>query len=137
MLSPHELVKEVATLLEQGNICYVKKEEREIIQFALSEMSTPENMLLVNAIEEKIKSYIKCEPIPNNKMVWIMQSFVKEMTNDEVRKELYSALNRKKPIRNFLQIVDNHFDIKMHWTLFKAEQYEAYVSELFINDYNY
>jgi len=137
MLSPNELVKEVSKLVSKGFICYVHRESREVISIRMDEVKQPENKLIIAEIEEKIGRYIKCEPMPTQKMLWTMQAFLLEMTDDDLRRELNGALNRKKPTRNFLQILESRPDIKQHWILFSAEQYEEYVAELFIKDYNY
>ena len=137
MLSPHELVKEVSKFLAKDYICYVHRASRELTEIEISKIDTPENQVLVSQLEGNISRYIKCKPMPTQDMIWVMKNFLLEMTDDELGKELSSGLNRKKPTRNFLQILESRPDIKQHWSLFKAEQYEDYVAELFIKDYNY
>jgi len=137
MLSPNELVSEISKLLARDYICYVHRQSRELTSIEIEHVGLPENQIVINQIEEKISRYIKCEPMPTQKLLWVMQGFLSEITDDELGRELKSALKRKKPTRNFLQILDSRYDIKQHWTLYKAEQYEEYVAELFIKDYNY
>lgn len=137
MMSPNELVKEVSKLLAKGNLCYVHRANRELTAIEISEINTPENQDLISGLEEKISRYIKCKPMPTQEMIWMMKNFLLEMTDDDLKKELNSGLNRKKPTRNFLRTLENHPDIMQHWTMFSAEMYEEYVAELFIKDYNY
>lgn len=137
MLSPHELVKEVAKLLEEDCICYVNRESREILSIEIANIKSMEQASIVSELEKNISKYIKCKPMPKQKLLWVMQRFVLETTDDEIKKELSSSLSRKNPTRNFLQIIESRQDIKQHWVLFKLEENATYVSELFIADYNY
>lgn len=137
MLSPNEVVKEVARLIAKDNICYIDKKHREITAIEMANRNTPEIALQISLLEEHIGKYIKVEPMSTRETIFIMKDFLLEVTDQDVKKELSHSLNRKNPMRNFLQIVESRIDINQHWTHFKAEQYEAYVEEKIIKDYNY
>lgn len=137
MLSPIETAKEVARLLEQGYMCYVERANRAITPILLTEMKTPEAQELIAPIENKISRYIKVDPMPTHKLLFNMEYFLEEVTDQDIRRELNGALKRKNPTRNFLQIVRSRLDINQHWKLFITENYIDYVEKEFIKDYNY
>lgn len=137
MNTPLELVKDVAKLLENGHICYVEKQARKIHAFLIEEIHTPENVKLLANIERKIANYIKVDQMPLHELIFVMQDFLLVMTDDQIRKELSAGLKRNHPTRNFLQTLENRPDIYQHWRIYKKEQLEAYVADVFIEDYNY
>ncbi|MEE9373090.1 MAG: UPF0158 family protein [Saprospiraceae bacterium] len=137
MLSPYQLVKEVAKLLEQDQMCYVDRATREVTKIDLSQKKSPEIKEQIILLEQKSAKYLKIVPMPRQTLVFTMQDFLQEVTDQEIKKELRNGLKRKHPMRNFMQIVESRYDINQHWNLFKSEQYAKYVGQLFINDYNY
>ena len=137
MLSPIETAKEVARLLEQGHMCYVERANRTITPILLTEIKTTEAQELIAPIEKKISNYIKVEAMPKHKLLFNMEYFLEEVTDQDIRRELSSALKRKNPSRNFLQVVRSRLDINQHWKLFIMEKYIDYVEKAFIKDYNY
>ncbi len=137
MLSPDDLVKEVAKELEQGNLCYVEKSSRSIVQITPDSKNTPETKAQIAKLEEHIERYIKIAPMTTAELIFVMKDFLLEVTDQEIKKELTNGLNRKNPTRNFLQITASRIDINQHWTLFKKEQYETHVEKHIITDYNY
>lgn len=136
-MSPDELVNEIAKLLENDNICYLERANRQIISIEEDELNTPEGAEQLAMIEDNIEKYLKFPPIPTQRLLIIMQDFLAEVTDKEIERELSKSLKRKNPTRNFLQIVESRIDINQHWKLFKREQSEEYVAKIFIKDYNY
>lgn len=137
MLSPIETAKEVAKLLEEGHMCFVERSTRDITPILLEEINSPENKTKISSIEHKISNYIKVEEMPNHTLLFNMQDFLEEVTDQDIKRELATSLKRKKPTRNFLQVVTSRFDINQHWKLFITKRYIAYVEKVFITDYNY
>jgi len=137
MPTPQELVKEVAKLLEQENLCFVDKQHRKVISFALSELKEDQTKTEIAKLEAKPDKFIKVGRMPNQKLLFVMEDFLEVMTDQAIAKELRSGLKRKNPIRNFLQVLENRIDIHQHWKMYKAEQMIEYVGQVFIDDYNY
>ncbi len=130
MLSPHEIVKKVAKLVNQGNTCYIHRKNRKIITVD----PESDNQVLD---EMKPDDFIIVPPMPIEKMIFVMEDFVTEVTDRSVEKELINALQRKKPQRNFMQVIDSRVDIGQHWRRYRAQQCEEYVRQLFIDEYNH
>ena len=137
MPSPLELVSDVAKLLEQGHLCYVDKFERVVHSFPIANKKEPEVVEQIRLLENKITKYIKVLPMPTEALIYCMKDFLPVMTDEDIKKELASGLNRKNPTRNFLQTLKNHPNIEQHWFIYKAEKYKEYVGQHFIDDYNY
>jgi len=137
MPTPLDLVKDVSKLLEEDNICYVDKQARKIHSFALSEIKTQEVQDQIAALEKKSINFIKVAPMPTQKLIFVMEDFLLVITDQDIAKELRSGLKRKNPTRNFVQVLENRPDINQHWRMYKAEQMQEYVGQVFIDDYNY
>ena len=137
MPTPLDLVKDVSKLLEEEHLCYVNKHARTITSFLLGELKTPEVAEQIRLIENKKENFIKVGPMPKQHLFFAMEEFLTEVTDQEIEKELRSGLKRKNPTRNFVQVLEHRQDILQHWKLFKAEKMEAYVGQVFIDDYNY
>ena len=137
MLSPNELVKEIAKQLDNNIICFVNKADRSIEVIELDDLSEAEVSERTALFEAKSSSYIKVPPMPTQVLQFAMEEFLGEVTDAEVEKELGKALQRKNPTRNFLQVVNSRFDIKQHWRNFKREKNIEFVGKQFIKDYNY
>jgi len=137
MLSPNELVDQIAKQLDDNTICFVNKQDRSIEIIELDKLTTEEVTELTATYEAKSSKYIKVPPMPKQELLFAMQEFLGEVTDAEVEKELGKSLQRKNPTRNFLQIVNSRFDIKQHWRNFKHEKNVEFVGKQFIKDYNY
>ena len=130
MLSPHEIIKEVAKLVNRGNTCYINRKNRKIVTIE------PEAQAELNK-ELTIEKCIIVSPMPKQTVSMVMQDFLLEVADNSLRKELTNALRRKNPMRNFLQVVDNSVDIGQHWRRYKAQRCEQYVRQVFLDEYNH
>ena len=130
MLSPHQIIKEVAKLVNRGNTCYINRKNRKIVTIA------PEDQSELNK-ELTIEKCIIVPPMSMQTLSMVMQDFLLEVTDNSLKKELTNALRRKSPMRNFLQVVDNSVDIGQHWRRYKAQRYEQYVRQVFLDEYNH
>ena len=130
MLSPHEIIKKVSKLINQGNTCYIHRKNREIITIEPeSDHHEPAKM--------KVDDFIIVPPMPKQTLGFAMKDFIHEVTDRSVEKELINALQRKKPQRNFMQVIESRADIGQHWRRYRAQQCEEYVRQLFIDEYNH
>jgi len=137
MLSPHDVAKEVAKLIEQDHICYVNRSSREITAFPMSDINSPEITDQIETLESHIARYVKIGPMPTASLILGMEYFLAEVTDKDLAKELARGLKRKNPTRNFLQAVDSNMEIRSHWRRYKTEHYRWYVEQLMIEAYNH
>jgi hypothetical protein len=75
--------------------------------------------------------------MPKQSLSMVMQDFLLEVTDNSIKKELVNALRRKSPMRNFMQVIDNSIDVGQHWRRYRAERYEQYVRQVFVDEYNH
>jgi len=137
MLSPREVTKKVAQLIEEEHICYIHRTTREISSFLLSDKDTSEVAEQIAIIETNIDKYMKVMPMNTSALITAMEYFIPEVTDKDIAKELARGMKRKNPTRNFMQIVDAHMDIQMHWDRFKREHIHWYTEQVLISEYNH
>ena len=133
-------IKELAKEIAKGNTCYIHKANKKItsIDTASEDSKVIENQeQLVAQIEKKIDDHLKIEPINKEDQMEIMGHFIEEVPDKSVRKELTNALKRKKPLRNFIQVIDSDMELRQHWRIFKFEEDQRWVSNFIIDAYNY
>ena len=130
MLSPHQIIKKVAKLVNRGNTCYINRKNRKIVTIAPEDESDLDPELT-------IEKCIIVPPMPKQSLSMVMQDFLLEVTDNSIKKELVNALRRKSPMRNFMQVIDNSIDVGQHWRRYRAERYEQYVRQVFVDEYNH
>ncbi len=77
MLSPREVVKEVAKLIAEENLCYIHRSSREITSFPTDDIKTPEIAEQIALIESKIIKYMKVAPMDTAALVSAMECFIR------------------------------------------------------------
>jgi len=137
MLSPREVVKEVAKRIADDQVCYIHRSTREITSFATEDKDTPQVIEEIKIIESKIDKYMKVVPMNTDALLTAMKYFLPEVTDRDVAKEIAKGFKRKNPTRNFQQIVDNHMDVKQHWRRFLKEHTHWYAEQIIIAEYNH
>ena len=130
MLSPHQIIKQVAKLVNQNNTCFINRKNRKIVTITV-DYEGPLNS------ELSIEKCIIVPPMSKQDLGFAMKDFLQEVTDSSVKKELAYALRRKNPQRNFMQVIESRIDISQHWRRFKSQQCEEYVRQIFIDEYNH
>jgi hypothetical protein len=61
-----------------------------------------------------------------------MENFAYQLEgNDELRSELFKALNKRKPFREFKWVIDNSGDYRQKWFDFKNAELKQWVVDNF------
>ncbi|MFK8009731.1 MAG: UPF0158 family protein [Saprospiraceae bacterium] len=133
-------IKEIAEEIALGNTCYVNRKSVKITTIDHSiedpqKLATQEQTLA--ELERKIDKYLKIEKLSAENEMRIMKDFPEELPDKSVRKQLTNALNRKNPVRNFMQVVESDIALNQHWRNFKVEEYQRWVSNIMIEAYIY
>ena len=102
MISPRDLVKEVAKLLEEENLCYIDRSARLITSIPMSELDSPEVEAQIDLLEKHKGKYLKIAPMITPALITAMEYFLEEVTDQDVARELGKALKRKKTNPQFL-----------------------------------
>jgi len=129
------LVKEVADSINAGMVCYINKDTLafEYIPeaFINGEFEDVDDTFqkILDQIEIAWEHTIQIEPPGSNIGYNIMAKFTEKKVNDSSLKlQLENALNRKKPFRNFKNIVESS-PLRENWFEFKQKEMEKYVWE--------
>lgn len=139
------VIKEIAQHLDSGSTCYINRNTGEIkvienakeVRAEGDEEAIALRKAEVAELEAKSERFLKMEPMPSNYYLQVMRDFIEELREPDVMKQLSNALNRKKPMRNFTQVVSSDEILGQHWFNFKSEEYQRYVSNFIIDAYNY
>ena len=128
-------IKEIASAIAVGNTCYVDKKSVKIttIDYSMEDakqLAAQEETL--TELERQSEKYLKIEKLEAADDLRIMKDFPEELPDKSMRKQLSNALNRKNPVRNFMQVIESDMELKLHWKNFKAEEYQRRVSNLLI-----
>jgi hypothetical protein len=112
-------VKELAEELEMGMICYVNKETKEIacIPEDYSEgIVDPDPWEELNEqLEENPDQYWKIRKMDSRESFMVMERFADQLTNDQLKANLYQALNMRRPFRNFKNVIDDAGEYREEW----------------------
>jgi len=52
------------------------------------------------------------------KEIALAKDLIEELRDKSTRRELSNALNRKNPVRNFHNLMENNIDLYQHWRMF-------------------
>ncbi len=89
----------------------------------------------MDEIDANYEDYIKIEPLPSSQNFRIMEEFAEQHTDEKLQKQLYNALRKKGPFRNFKWEVDNSGPYRQQWFDFKMNWLMKYVDEYIQKEY--
>lgn len=131
-------IKEIAREIALGNTCYVNRKTIKItiIDHTIEdpEKLTAQEQILAE-LGRKIEKYLIIEKLSVEDEMRIMKDFPDELPDKSIRKQLSNALNRKNPVRNFMQVVESDIALNQHWRNYKVEEYKRLVSNILIEAY--
>lgn len=135
-----EQIKSIAEDLDCGLVCYYNKktgEIKSIIDFDKHPGADSEGWDDdIKEIEDNNDDYIEFEGMESFESFRVMEDFANMLQDSELQSELFNALNRKHPFRNFKSIIDNSGHIRQEWFDFKSQKYMEWVTNQ-IEQYNF
>ncbi len=126
------IVKNIAQELDCGFDCYYNSSTDEIIAIPnFSQFSDEEDFKeafreSLEKIEKHHSDYIKFKVLESFESFKIMERFVEQLTDQNLKSELESVLVNKQPFQNFKHKVD-HSDFRQNWFDFKQCELEKIV----------
>ncbi|KAA1239374.1 UPF0158 family protein [Aquimarina sp. RZ0] len=126
------IVKEIAQELDCGFDCYYNLKTDEIIAIpSFSQFSDEEDFKeafrdSLEEVEKHKKDFIKLEVLESFESFKIMELFVQQLTDQNLKLELQSILTNKKPFQKFKYKID-HSDFRQNWFDFKHRELEKRV----------
>lgn len=131
------VVKEIASCIDAGMVCFLNTDTLEIDEFPrdllsdsyMYKMNTRVSLDQLNLKYTQWEKYITIEPLETNESFKIMAKFTDQLENSKLRTQLVSALNNRKPFANFKRIIDNS-EFRQDWFDFKDKQLQEYVKTM-------
>ena len=131
-----EQIKEIAEMLDCGFRSYWHKHTGELLFILNNEDYTDFDEDLKDEDLEKLNNnpddYFEIDKPDSNDSFKIMENFAYQLEgNDELKSELFKALNKRKPFREFKWVIDNSGDYRQQWFDFKSAELKQWVIDNF------
>jgi len=133
-----KIFKEIAENLDYGNDCYYNLKTKEIIAIP----SFPETFdedefralfkIDLGRINEQNSDLFKIEILKSSESFKIMERFIDQLTEPQLKSKLKSTLTKVKPFQNFKYFIDNS-EHRQKWFDFKQNELEKIVEMILIN----
>lgn len=126
-------VEEIAGELEAGLTCYVNKSTEEVLSvyendddFYIEEGADEDKL---SEVLENPDNYLKVEGMSSQEEFFLMQNFVEELDNSNLKSDLTVALSNRKPFVMFIDIIDKSAELKEKWTNYKSSAFVYLVNQ--------
>lgn len=127
-------IKNIAEELECGMRCYYNKKTGEIKNVLDFDKNPDADTELwedeLVEIENHYDDYIEFEGMESHESFEIMEDFADRIDDLGLKSELFGALSRKHPFRNFKDIIDNSGPYRQDWFDFKSQRYIEWVKDI-------
>ena len=134
-----ELVHNVAENIDCGLVCFINPKTLEVEEipkgmldgftgFSLNSEIDDEEDDEQKFLHEDWESSISVEPRESHESFKIMEKFVDEVNDKNLKNKLVNALNNRRPFANFKNIVESS-NYRNEWFAFKQKQLEILVWE--------
>ena len=134
-----ELVHNVAENIDCGLVCFINPETLEVEEIpkgmldGFSDFSVNQELEDEDDDEQKFlhvewESCISVEPRESHESFKIMEKFVDEVNDKNLKNKLINALSNRRPFANFKNIVESS-NYRKEWFAFKQKQLEILVWE--------
>lgn len=129
-----EKIKEIAQELDLGMNCFINIDTGEY-EILINKSLNPywdDDESIFKEIEERIESWenlINIEPPCTELSFQYIEQFIDDIipTGSSLQDELYEAISKRKPFRNFRNIIDCS-DYRETWFVFKEERLIEYIN---------
>lgn len=126
------ILKQIAQELDCGFDCYYNSKTDEIIAIpSFAQFSDEEDFKEafsenLEKVEKHKTDFIKFETLESYESYKIMELFVEQLSDQNLKSELENVLANKKPFQNFKHKID-HSDCRQNWFVFKQNELEKRV----------
>lgn len=121
---PPEQIKDIAEQLDCGFRAFIHKtsyqmlfvpNENDLIDIELDPWEEE-----FTELDNNFTDYFEVEKWSSNEAFQMMEDFTEQLsTNSKLQSELFKALNKRKPFREFKFVIDNSGDFREQWFDFK------------------
>jgi len=126
------IVKQIAQELDCGFDCYYNSKTEETVAIpSFAQFSDEEDFKeafseSLKKVEKHKTDFIKFETLESFESFKIMESFVEQLSDQNLKSELENILANKKPFQNFKHKID-HSEFRQNWFEFKKSELEKIV----------
>lgn len=126
------IIKQIAQELDCGFDCYYNSKTDEIVAIpSFAQFSDEEDFKeafseSLEKVEKHKTDFIKFETLESYESFKIMELFVEQLYDQNLKSELENVLANKKPFQNFKHKID-HSDYRQNWFDFKQNELEKRV----------
>jgi hypothetical protein len=128
-----EQIKEIAENLDLGMRCYYNLKTGEIVEAPDNENSdwaetdTEPWKETFDDLEQYRDDYFEFERMTSLESYKIMEDFAHTIDNQKVQDNLFRALNKPKPFKNFKWHIDNSGEYRQKWFNYKTQRLIEFV----------
>lgn len=127
-------IKEIAEQLDCGFRCFVHRQTGEIISILDTlrhpGMDTETWEDEQEKFDNNFDEYYEIEQLESRDSFELMADFTEQLDDkNELKRQLITALNKKKPFREFKFVIDNSGIYRQQWFDFKNERLKQWVKE--------
>jgi hypothetical protein len=126
-----EMLKEIAEQLDTGMVCFYHKisGEMECYPDELRNPGYDEEMWedIINKVEQNEDDYLRFEGMSSFESFGVMESFVSNIEHIPTHNKFIDALSRKKPFRNFSDLLFYYPELREEWFVYKLDRYIDFV----------
>ena len=128
-----EMLKEIAEMLDAGMVCFYHKTTGEM-EYYPDEDSNPgfDDEAWADVIEKvdaDYDNYLRFEGMSSSESFRVMEGFISNIEDIPTHNAFIEAISRKKPFRQFGELLFNYPDLREQWFVYKSESYIDYVKE--------
>lgn len=124
-----EAIKEIASELELGLICFYNRKTGEVESHPDLDHPDVESELwqdVVDKIEADWDNYVRIDPMRSNEAFKIMGGFALTVEDEDFQNRIYRALSRRGPFRNFNELI-HESAYRQDWFDYKTQYYQDWV----------
>ncbi|RZK14031.1 MAG: hypothetical protein EOO86_19305 [Pedobacter sp.] len=125
-LSP-EVIREAAEMLDTGMLCFIDKYTGELDYYPdesknyISDLDSWEETM--NKIESNPGMYYQLEGMSSHESFNLMEDFIESLSDQKIASNLYRAISKKRPFRNFSDAIFEYPKVREDWFAFKLARY--------------
>jgi hypothetical protein len=88
---------------------------------------------IIDKVENNWQDYIEISPMQSSESFNIMERFADGLEESELKKQVFRALQKRKPFRNFKDLVE-YSDHREKWFEFQLQEHIEYAKRHFVED---
>ena len=130
--SKSRIIKEIAQELDCGNDCFYNIKTDEIIAIPNFSIISDDEAFMecfgadLKKVKKNKADFIKIEVLESFESFKIMERFIGQISDAQLKSELENILQNRKPFQNFKNRIDNS-DKRQEWFDFKENELEKIV----------